>query len=74
MKRFYVLEVTTNSTGTETRNFKAYDDYETALRKFFEPFGVIGGGPLKIAVMLLGENLTVLKKEVWAKPEETTEE
>jgi len=76
-ERFYVVEVTTNSTGTETRKLTPYDNNETAYRKFFEPLGNIGAGPIKICVLLLDENLNVIKKEVWIKhiePETEEEE
>lgn len=66
-ERFYVVEVTTNSTGTETRKLTPYDSNETALRKFYEPLNAIGAGPLKICSLLLDENLNQIKKEVWEK-------
>ncbi len=71
-ERFYVVEVTTNSTGAETRKLTPYDNNETALRKFFEPLGGIGAGALKICVSLLDENLTEIKREVWVKAVEET--
>jgi len=66
-EKFYVVEVTTNSSGTETRLLTQYNDNETAFRKFFEPLGGIGAGPTKICVLLLDENLNVIKQEVWIK-------
>jgi len=66
-QRFYVVEVTTNSTGTETRKLTPYDNSETAYRKFFEIMTGIGGGALKICALLLDENLNQIKKEVWVK-------
>lgn len=74
-ERFYVVEVTTNSTGAETRKLTPYDNNETALRKFYEPLGSIGAGPIKICVGLYDENLTEIKREVWVQAvEETPEE
>ena len=73
-ERFYVVSITTTSSGAEQRNLTPYDNYETALRKFYEPLGAIGGGPTKICVGLYDENLTEIKREVWVKAEETTPE
>lgn len=73
-ERFYVVEVTTGSTGTETRNITGYDNYEVALRKFFAPLGSVGAGPLKICVLLLDSGFNTLKREVWAKPDEPEDE
>ena len=64
-KKYYVVNVTTNSNGTETRNLTPYTNEETALRKFYEPLGSIGAGPTKICVLLLDEYFEVIKKEVW---------
>lgn len=64
-KRFYVVSVITNSNGTESRNITPYTNEETALRKFYEPLGNIGGGPTKICVLLLDAYFTQIKKEVW---------
>lgn len=63
--KYYVIDVTTNSNGTETRNLKPYTSEETALRKFYEPLGSIGAGPTRICVLLLDEYFEVIKKEVW---------
>ena len=74
-EKFYVVEVTTNSTGTETRKLTPYDNNETALRKFYEPLNSIGAGPIKICVGLYDENLTEIKREVWMQAvDETPEE
>ena len=70
--RYYVASVVINSTDTETRKFDPYDNYDTALRKFYEPFGVIGGGPKSISVALLGEGLITLKREIWQQTPEPT--
>ncbi len=73
--RYYVLEVTITSAGTETRNFTAYDNKEVAYRQFYKIFTAIGAGPKKINGILFGENLTIIKQEMWqADPEEETEE
>ena len=68
--RVYLVEATTNSTGTETRNFTPYDDETTAQRKFHEVFNKIGAGPLKIGAMILDGDLIPIKREIWIKPEE----
>lgn len=78
-ERYYLVDVTINSTGTETRNLTSYDSLETALRKFHQVFGAIGAGPLKISATLLDFNLYSIKSEVWEKevepePEEETPE
>ena len=63
--RYYVLVVKILSNGNEDRSLTAYDDYDTALRKYHESFNTIGGGPRQIATCLLGEGLITLKREVW---------
>lgn len=73
-ERFYVVEVTTNSTGTETRKLTPYDNSETAYRKFYEILTGIGGGALKICAGLYDSYLNQIKKEVWVKAEEETPE
>ena len=55
--RVYILSVTITSNGSEDRHFTPYDDPATAERKFHEPFNVAGGGPKKITVVMLDENL-----------------
>lgn len=64
-KRYYVVNVTTNSNGSETRELIPYTDEETALRKFYAPLGNIGSGPIKICVLLLDEYFEVIEKKVW---------
>lgn len=64
-KKYYVVNVTTNSNGSETRELTPYTNEETALRKFYVPLGNIGGGPTKICVLLLDEYFEVLEKKVW---------
>ena len=64
-EKYYVVEVTIGSTGTETRNFTPYTNKETALRKFYAPLGSIGAGPSRISVLLLNAYLDVVKKETW---------
>lgn len=71
--RYYVLNVTINSQGTENRNFTPYDVKETALRKFFEPLCNIGAGPKKITVILYDEDLNIVKKESWEAESEVEE-
>lgn len=68
--RWYVLSVTITSSGGEQRNFTPYDDEDTAKRKFYEPFGNIGGGPTKIMAILFDENLNTIKKDKWEKESE----
>ncbi len=87
VNKYYVVKVIITSSGAEDRNLSAYDDIDTATRKFHEAFNVIGGGPKRIAVTLLDTYLNEIKKEVWLEPvpepeeepeetptEETTEE
>lgn len=71
-ERYYVVAVTTTSNGSEQRGITPYTDLETAQRKFFEPLGSIGAGPLKICVLLLDKYLNVIKHETWehVEPEE----
>lgn len=71
-ERYYVVAVTTTSSGTEQRKLDPYTDLETAQRKFFEPLSSIGAGPLKICVLLLDKYLNVIKHETWehVEPEE----
>lgn len=64
-ERYYVISVTTVSSGAENRDIKYYTDKETALRKFFEPLGNIGGGPTRICVLLLDQYFNYIKREVW---------
>lgn len=64
-KKYYVVYVTTNSNGTETRNLTPYTDEEVALRKFYEPLESIGAGPTKICVLLLDGYFEVIEKKVW---------
>lgn len=76
MARHYVLRATITSKGTEEREFTPYDNEDTALRKYYEAFKTIGGGPKQIIVVLLDEWLNTIKKEVWIDEEdheETTE-
>lgn len=68
--RFYVLSVTISSGGSENRALTPYENEDTALRKFFEVFQGIGGGPKKIQALLLDENLYTIKAERWEKEEE----
>ena len=67
---YYVVTVVVTSTGTEDRKLTPYADVDTALRKFFETFGVIGGGPKKISALLLDSNLNTIKRESWSAPVE----
>lgn len=74
--RYYLVKVLITSTGAENRDLSAYDDLDTATRKFHEGFNTIGGGPQKIAMLLLDSFMNEIKKEVWMLPteEETPEE
>lgn len=74
--RYYVVNVTIASSGTENRIINPYDNEETALRKFYEPLGSIGAGPKKICVLLLDEYFEVLEKKVWehVEPDVITED
>ena len=72
--RYYLVKVLVTSTGAENRDLSAYDDLATATRKFHEGFNTIGGGPKKIAMLLLDSNLNEIKKEVWVEPQEEPEE
>lgn len=76
MKKYYVVEVTTTSNGSENRSISPYDNEETALRKFYAPLGNIGAGPIKICVLLLDEYFEVLEKKVWehVEPDVITED
>jgi hypothetical protein len=72
--KYYVTSVITNSTGTDTRNFNVYENYETALRKFYEAFNTIGAGSKKIVASLSDEYLNVTKHDIWVQEtEEPTE-
>lgn len=71
--KYYVLSVTINSGGSENRVLTPYENEDTALRKFFEIFQGIGGGPRKIQALLLDEDLYTIKAERWAKVEEEGE-
>lgn len=73
-ERYYVVEVTTASNGNEVRNLTGYDNYDTALRKFFAPFGSVGAGPKKICVQLLNSNLDSIKHDIWAQLDSTEDE
>ena len=74
-ERYYVISVTTTSSGAENREITYYTDKETALRKFFAPLGNIGGGPTRICVLLLDKYFNYIKREVWEheEPESITE-
>lgn len=61
--RFYLLSVTINSDGKEVRNFTPYEVKDTAIRKFYETFAGVGGGPKKITAILFDENLNLIKRE-----------
>lgn len=50
---FYLVTLTTSSTGTMNRVLTPYEDKNTALRKFHEAFAGIGGGPKRITAILL---------------------
>lgn len=71
--KYYVTSIITNSTGTDTRNFNVYENYETALRKFYEAFNTIGAGSKRIAATLSNEYLVEVKRDFWEQAE-TTEE
>ncbi len=72
--RFYLLSVTINSDGKEVRNFTPYDVKDTAIRKFYECFNAVGGGPKKITALLLDDNLNYVKREQWIQEVEEGEE
>lgn len=72
--KWYVLSVTITSKDEEQRKLTPYDSYDTALRKFFECFNTIGGGPKKITALLLDADLYVLKSERWELEESEVEE
>lgn len=63
--RYYLVNVTITSKGTEDRQFTPYDVLETAQRKFHEALTGIGAGSRKISVCLLDSNLNQIQKEVW---------
>ena len=69
MARFYVVKIIITSSGAENRDLSAYDDIDVATRKYHEGFNTIGGGPKKIGMTLLDENLNAIKKEVWLEPQ-----
>lgn len=73
-ERFYLVEVTTTSQGTEDRHFTPYDSYETALRKFYEVFTKVGAGPQKICATILNSDLFEIKYDKWEKPNEPEDE
>lgn len=74
-ERYYVVSVTTTSGGTEQRSaVTPYTDLEIAQRKFFEPLGSIGAGPIKICVILFDKYLNVIKHEAWEHVEPEPEE
>lgn len=50
---FYLVTLTTGSSGTTNRVLTPYEDKNTALRKFHEAFAGIGGGPTRITAILL---------------------
>ena len=50
---FYLINLTTASSGTMNRVLTPYEDKNTALRKFHEAFAGIGGGPTRITAILL---------------------
>ena len=50
---FYLVTLTTGSSGTMNRVLTPYNDKNTALRKFHEAFAGIGGGPKRITAILL---------------------
>lgn len=68
--KWYVLSITISSSGGEERKLTPYTNKDTALRKFFEVFNVVGAGPKKIMAILFDENLVQLKVERWIKEEE----
>ena len=69
--RYYLVSITTTSSGTEDRKLTPYDDYDTAIRKFHEAFNNVGAGPKKVLVLLIDENGFNIKQEMWtAKVEE----
>jgi len=68
--RYYLVQVVITSSGAENRTLTPYDNVDTALRKFFETFNVIGAGPNKICAALLDSNLNTIKREYWAAPVE----
>lgn len=72
--RYYVLSTRITSQNTEERTITPYDSFETAQRKYHEPFGGIGAGNKKIAVLLLDSNLNTIQKEVWIEASEETPE
>jgi len=66
--KYYLISIITNSQGTETRNLTPYDNKETALRKFHEAFGSIGGGSKEIYAELIEKNnvsYDIIKRETW---------
>jgi hypothetical protein len=50
---FYLVTLTTASSGTTNRTLTPYEDKNTALRKFHEAFNGIGAGPKRITAILL---------------------
>lgn len=63
--RYYLVNVTITSKGTEDRQFTPYDVLETAQRKYHEALTGIGAGSKSIAVALLDSNLNQVQKEIW---------
>ena len=67
--KYYVTSIITNSQGTDTRNFNVYENYETALRKFYEAFNTIGAGSKRIVCTLSDEYLNTVKHDLWQQAE-----
>jgi len=72
--RWYVLNLTITSQGAEQRSLTPYDNKDTAIRKFYECFNAVGGGPKKITALLLDDNLNYVKREQWVQESEEGEE
>ena len=76
---YYVIVIKNLSNGSQERTLNAYENKDTAIRKYHEAFNTVGGGPKRISSMLLRDvsapegisGLEVVATETWV--EEQTE-
>lgn len=74
MSKFHVIRADITAKGSENKDIKSFDNYDNALKFYYECFHNNINVENKVCTMLTDENLNQIKKEVWIAPQETAPE
>lgn len=72
--KYYVTRANITNAGTEEKDIKSYETYDSALKYYHFIFsnGILANK--KVSAMLTDENLNVVKQEIWLAAEPEPEE